>query len=188
MRIAGLNVALGAAYMAAFMFSVTDIMTVDGLPAKVAFRLNTEAMALMLVLIPVGAWLSDRLGRKPLLITGATALCLGAIPVFHLIHTTDPATIFLGEAGFVVALALFAGGTAGANVELIPRSVRCTTLGFAYNASIGWFGGTTPMIAAWLIKTTGDPIAPAYWIAAASAVSLITAVFFVRETRSEPLD
>ena len=65
--------------------------------------------------------------------------------------------------------------------------MRCTGLAFAYNASIGFFGGTTPLIAAWLITSTGNPIAPAYWVAVAGIVSLVTAIFVVRETAFEPL-
>ena len=102
-------------------------------------------------------------------------------------HTTDPTIIFLAEVGFVLAIGLFSGGVVGANVELIPAEVRCTGLAFAYNASIGWFGGTTPLIAAWLITAPGNPVAPAYWIALAAAVSLLTAIFLVRETGFEPL-
>ena len=54
----------------------------------------------------------------------------------------------MGEIGFVLAIALFSGGVVAANVELMPSAVRCTGLAFAYNASIGFFGGTTPMISA----------------------------------------
>ena len=64
----------------------------------------------------------------------------------------------------------------------MPAPVRCTGLAFAYNASIGYFGGTTPLIAAWLIAATGNPIMPGYWVAAAAAVTLLTAIFLVRET------
>jgi MHS family proline/betaine transporter-like MFS transporter len=74
--------------------------------------------------------------------------------LFHLIHTTDPMIIFMGEVGFSVAIGLIAGGLMTASVELIPAAIRCTGLAFAYNASIGWFGETTPLIAAWLITIT----------------------------------
>ncbi|MFB3115779.1 MAG: MFS transporter, partial [Nitrospirales bacterium] len=63
-----------------------------------------------------------------------------------------------------------------------------TGLAFAYNASIGFFGGTTPMISAWLINSTGDPISPAYWVAGAGAVSLLTVLFLIPETRDGSLD
>jgi len=72
-------------------------------------------------------------------------------------------------------------------VELIPKGVRCTGLALAYNISIGYFGGTTPLITTWLTVETGDPVAPAYWIAAAGTVGLITALFLIPETRFRPL-
>ena len=177
-----LNIGFGVGFYAAFVYAVTYIKEIDKLPEGIAFNLNTESMALLLIILPAAAWLSDRFGRKPLLIAGSALLTFGAIPLFHLLHTTDPLTIFLGEVGFVIAIGLLTGGIVAANVELIPAAVRCTGLAFAYNASIGWFGGTTPMIAAWLIATTGDPIMPAYWVAAAGAITLFTAMFLVRET------
>jgi len=186
LRVALLNVGFGVSFYAAFVYGVTYIKEIDKLPGRIAFNLNTEAMALLLVVLPVAALLSDRIGRKPMLIAGSVILAFGAIPFFHLMHSADPWTIFLGEVGFVLAIGLLSGGLV-ANVELIPSAVRCTGLAFAYNASLGYFGGTTPMIAAWLIVTTGDPIAPAYWVAAAGAVTLLSAIFLVRETAFEPL-
>jgi MHS family proline/betaine transporter-like MFS transporter len=186
-RVALLNIGFGVAFYAAFVYAVSYIKSVDKLSSEIAFNLNTASMALLLLILPVTAWLSDRFGRKPLLITGSAILTFCAIPLFHLIHTTDPVIIFLGEAGFVLAIGLISGGIVAANVELMPAAVRCTGLAFAYNASIGWFGGTTPMIAAWLITSTGNPIMPAYWIAATGAISLLTAIFLIRETCSMPL-
>lgn len=70
-----------------------------------------------------------------------------------------------------------------ADVGVIPRTISLldlavvasvtmvcmvyTGLAFAYDASVGWFGGTTPLIAAMLIAQTGDPISPSYWVALA---------------------
>ena len=181
-RVALLNVGFGVSFYAAFVYAVTYIKVVDNLPGRVAFNLNTLSMSLLLLLLPAGAWLTDRFGRRPLLIIGGTLLTLGSIPLFHLIHTTDPKIIFLGEMGFAVAIGLVAGAVVTTSVEMIPAAVRCTGLAFAYNASIGWFGGTTPLIAAWLITVTGNPIMPAYWITLAGAITLFTAIFLVPET------
>ena len=184
-RVTLLNVGFGVSFYAAFVYAVTYIKVVDNLPEQVAFNLNTLSMSLLLVLLPGGAWLADRFGRRPLLIAGGTLLTLGSIPLFHLIHTTNPMIIFMGEVGFALAIGLIAGGVVTASVELIPAAVRCTGLAFAYNASIGWFGGTTPLIAAWLIALTENPIMPAYWITLAAAITLITAIFLIPETSRE---
>ncbi len=187
-RVIFLNVANGVSFYAAFVYAVTYIKSIDALPSRIAFNLNTGAMALLLVIAPVAALMADRYGRRPLILAGAAIIAFGAVPLFVLIHHPDPVLIFAGEVGFVLGVGLLNGGLAGANVELIPPPVRCTGLAFAYNAAIGYFGGTTPLIAAWLITATGNPIAPAFWIAACGLVTLVTAVFFVRETRDIGLD
>ena len=185
LRVALLNIGFGVPFYAAFVYAVTYIKEIDKLPGHVAFNLNTLSMSLLLFLLPAGAWLSDRIGRRPILIAGGILLTLGSVPLFHLIHTTDPVTIFMGEVGFALLIGLIAGSLVTASVEMIPTDVRCTGLAFAYNASIGWFGGTTPLIAAWLITVTGNPIMPAYWIATAGTVTLFSAIFLVRETYLE---
>ena len=186
-RVALLNVGLGVGFYAAFVYSVTYIKEIDNLPSGVAFNLNTEAMVVLLLIMPIAAYIADRIGRKPLLIAGAAMIALGAVPFFELMHHTDPLIVFLGELGFVFGVGIMAGGSV-ANVELIPAPVRCTGLAFAYNSAVGIFGGTTPLIAAWLIAQTGNPIAPAYWVAAGGLVSLLTAIFLIRETRFDKLD
>jgi len=188
LRVALLNVGLGVGFYAAFVYAVTYIKTIDKLPERIALDLNTASMVLLLIILPVTAWLSDRYGRKPLLIAGNALLTFGAVPFFHMMHSTDLTRIFLGECGFVLSIGLIAGGMVAANVELFPAAIRCTGLAFAYNASIGFFGGTTPMIATWLITSTGNSIAPAYWVSATGAISLLTAIFLIRETRFSALD
>ncbi len=85
-----------------------------------------------------------------------------------------------------VFVGIFVGSIAAANVEQLPREVRCTGLAMAYNLAVGIFGGTTPMIATWLIRETGDPISPAYYLMACVCVSIV-ALFFVKETAHKPL-
>ncbi|QJD31381.1 MFS transporter [Methylococcus geothermalis] len=181
LRVALLNLGFGVGFYAAFIYAVSYIKNIDHLPEATVFNLNTSAMALLLLLLPAAAWISDRLGRKPVLLAGFGLLAAGAIPLFQFMHSTDPFTIFLGEAGFAAIIGLISGGIVATNVELVPAEVRCTGLAFAYNAAVGCFGGSTPLIAAWLINRTGDPIMPAYWIAAAATVSWVTLVLFVRE-------
>ena len=186
-RIALLNIGFGVSFYAAFVYAVTYIKEVDKLSGDVAFNLNTLSMSLLLLILPVGAWLTDRFGRRPLLIMGSAILTVGSIPLFHLIHTTDPMIIFLGEVGFAVTIGLVAGSIVTASVELIPAAVRCTGLAFAYNAAIGIFGGTTPLISATLITMTGNPIMPAYWITLSGGITLLTAIFLIPETSKQKL-
>jgi MHS family proline/betaine transporter-like MFS transporter len=182
-----LNIGSGVGFYAAFVYVVSYVKEIGQLPERLALNLNTAAMAILLMIYPLTAWLSDRIGRKPLLITGGLMLMIGAIPFFHLIHSVDPITIFCGQLGFVIALATLSGGLNVANVELMPKAIRCTGLAFAYNTSIGIFGGTTPLIATLLIEESANPISPAYWVAGTSAITLLTSIFWIKETRFSSL-
>lgn len=183
LRVALLNIGSGVAFYTAFVYAVSYIRNIDHLSESLALEVNTKAMLLLLVMLPLSAWLSDRFGRRPLLLGAYGGLFVGAVPLFHLIHSQEEPLILLGEFGFAVILGLMTGGIVAANVELMPRAIRCTGLAFAYNASIGLFGGVTPMVAAWLIMATANPVAPAYWVMGAAAISLLTLILSVPETR-----
>ena len=186
-RIVGLNIGLGIAFYMIFVYSVTYIQQIDRLSEHIAFDLNTLNMVALLCAVPVGAWLSDHFGRKPVLSTAAGGLAFAGVPLFSLMHSSNPESIFAGQFILAILIGLYAGPTCAANVEQLPRSVRCTALAMAYNLSIGLFGGTTPMVATWLIRSSADPVAPAYYLAAACFISFVT-TFFLRETAHRPLD
>jgi MHS family proline/betaine transporter-like MFS transporter len=187
LRIIGFNVLAGVGFYTAYVYSVTYIKSVDKLSGETAFDLNTPAMALILLVAPLAAHLSDRIGRRPVLLAGLVGLAVGAVPSFHLIHGADPASVFLGLALLSILVGLYIGPNCAANVEQLPRAVRCTGVSIAYNLAIGIFGGTTPLIAAWLIHSTGDPIAPAFYLIAAALVSL-GAVLTLKERAGKLLD
>lgn len=73
------------------------------------------------------------------------------------------------------------------NVELMHRGVRCTGLAFAYNLSVGVFGGLTPMVVTWLTVSLKRSAAPGYWMAAGAAISAITRYTSVGEARDTPV-
>ena len=186
-KLAAMKIALGVGYYTAFVYGVTYIRDVDGLSSTRAYEVNVLAMLVLLALIPIAALLADRIGRRPMLVVGTGILTFGAVPFFMLMHNTDPATILLGEIGFALGIATFSAGLTAAVVELAPPEVRCTTIALSHNIAMALFGGTTPLIATWLIASTGDPLAPGYWVAAGSAISFLTIVLFIPETRLRPL-
>ncbi len=182
-RIALLNIGGGVGFYTAFVYAVSYIRNIDKLSEVVALEVNTLAMFVLLMILPFAAWLSDIFGRKKILVTASASLVLFAIPAFQLLHSGQEETILFGEILFAIIVGMASGGMVALNVEMIHPSVRCTGLAFAYNASMGLFGGTTPLIAAWLISQSGNPIAPAYWLVLANMISLLTLVFAVREIK-----
>jgi MHS family proline/betaine transporter-like MFS transporter len=91
------------------------------------------------------------------------------------------------QIALALPLVLVMGAIAATNVELMPREVRCTGLAFAYNLSLGGFGGLTPMVLTWLTVFLQSWAAPGYWMAAGAAISAITLYTSVDETRETPV-
>lgn len=182
LRVALLNIGSNVAFYTAFVYAVSYIRNIDKLSESLALEINTFAMFFLLTVLPLGAWLADRFGRRPIMLLSGLLLYGAAVPLFTLMHSDHGLMILVGEIGFALAVGLMTGGIVAANVELMPPAVRCTGLAFSYNAAAGIFGGTTPMVATWLISSTGNPIAPAYWVMLTAAVSLFTLLFWVQET------
>lgn len=187
LRVALLNLGFGMAFYTIFIYAVSYIKEIDKLPEEVALRVNTISMAAILLVIPFTALLSDVMGRRRMLVIGFVALLLGTLPLFGLMHGDDPQLILISEIAFAVILGVIMGGINAVNVELMPNAVRCTGLAFAYNLSVGVFGGCTPMVVAMLIAYTDNPLAPALWVLGGAALSLGALLFMIGDTRHVPL-
>jgi MFS transporter, MHS family, proline/betaine transporter len=187
LRVAVLNLGFGVAFYTLFVYSVSFLEQFSKLSEKQALRNNSIAMILLLIVMPFAAKFADKHGRKAILGIGFTILATTAIPLFYMMSLGIRFLTISCEFALAIPVAMISGAIAATNVELMPRAVRCTGLAFAYNISVGVFGGLTPMIVTWLIAYTHSPTAPGYWVAATSAISAITLFFFVRETKESTL-
>jgi len=140
-----------------------------------------------LVWLPVMGALSDRIGRRPLLI-GCTLL---------MIATAYPAMLWLVDSPTfwkLLAVQLWFsflyGSYNGAMVvfltEIMPVDVRTTGFSFAYSLAAALFGGFTPAISTYLIQTTGNRAVPGLWLSFAAVCGLLAAV--VARAQTEPAE
>jgi len=170
-----------------FVYIVSWLQLVDGIAPARALGINTISMALLLPLMLATAWLSDRIGRRPVLM-GATAFAfVAAWPLFWLMHNPDPTLVLLGQLGFVLSVGAFVGCQPALMVETVPTEVRCTVIALGYNVTLGVIGGLSPLVATWLVDRTGNDYSPAFMIMVAAAVSFLALLSF-RETFRAPLD
>ena len=113
---------------------------------------------------------------------GLMMLACAGIPLFYLMHSSTTSHALMAEVIFAIFISVCFGGLVALNVELLPPSVRCTGLALAYNLTLGLFGGTTPLVATWLVHYSDNPIAPGYWLVAAQVISLLAIWLGVRNT------
>jgi MHS family proline/betaine transporter-like MFS transporter len=141
-------------------------------------------MALLLPVVLAAGLLSDRFGRKPLLMLGCALGFVGAVPLFLLLNHPSALLAQIGQLGFVLIIGLYGGTLPAFLVEAAPPQVRCTAVSLGYNICFGVIGGLTPLVAAWLVGRMGDEIAPAFFIMAAAAVTFFTILRFSETYRA----
>ncbi|MFF7705989.1 glycine betaine/L-proline transporter ProP [Pseudomonas sp. NPDC007930] len=178
------------------VFNVTDYMLLTYMPSYLSVTLGyaeTKGLLLilivMLVMMPLnvlGGHFSDRLGRKPMIIGACVALLVLAIPCLKLIGSGHDGLIFLGLMLLGLALACFTSSMPSTLPALFYTPVRYSALSIAFNVSVSLFGGTTPLISAWLVEKTGNPMVPAYYLMGAALIGILT-MLTVRETAGKPL-
>jgi MHS family proline/betaine transporter-like MFS transporter len=173
LRIGLLNVINGVGFYIAFVFLVTYMQMIGKLSESAALEINTINMIALLAMFPLAGWLSDRVGRKPLLILGIGGLLVLSWPLFWALHHPSASWSFVGQLGFAILIGLFGGALPVTMVETTPRAVRCSAISVGYNLCVGILGGVTPLVATWLIQRTHDDLSPAYYVMAAAFVSLI---------------
>ncbi len=162
------------------------LTTTTGLDATTALLYILGMMiVIMIVIIPVGA-LSDRIGRKPLIMTACVGFILLSYPAFLLLDTGTAAGTVGGLAILGLLLVMLLGTMSATLPALFDTDVRYGGFSIGYNISTSLFGGTAPAILALLVQTTGNNASPGIYVAVASLISIV-AVVAVAESAGKPL-
>jgi MHS family proline/betaine transporter-like MFS transporter len=147
-----------------------------------ALQLATIAALAVIVVTPFVGLLSDRIGRRPVLV-GLAVLC-AALPylLFTLLAGASPGAALAGA----VVLAMLAGGVSAvgavATAEQMPAEGRLSGLALGATTATALFGGLTPWLAQVLTGRTGSPTAPGVMIALV-ALGVLPVLLTMRETR-----
>lgn len=169
------------------LFYMPDyLQTTIKLPATAALVAVLGMMiVIMIVIIPIGA-LSDRIGRKPLILTSCIGFILLAYPAFLMLDTGTVWGTIVGLLVLGLLLVLLMGTMSATLPALFETDTRYAGFSVGYNLSTSLFGGTAPAILAWLVLKTGDNAIPGAYIAVASLISL-AAVLLLAESARKPL-
>jgi len=186
LRLAALSVFNSVGFYLMFVYIVSWLQVVDGVEPARALGINTISMVVLLPLMVAMGWVSDRIGRRPVMMAATLLAIVGSWPLFWLMHSANPAVVVLGQLGFVLVVGTFCGCQPTVMVEAVPARVRCTAIALGYNVTLGLFGGLSPLVATWLVERTGNHYSPGFMIMAAAAVSFLALLTF-QETYRKPL-
>ena len=125
--------------------------------------------------------LSDRVGRRPLLLLFTTLTILTAYPVLSwLVAAPTFEKMLAAELWLSFLYASYNGAMVVALTEVMPPHVRTAGFSLAYSLATALFGGFTPAISTWLIHATGDKGAPGLWMSFAGACGLVATMIIYR--------
>ena len=186
LKLSGVSAFLAVSFYLIFVYIVSWLELVDKIPPSKSLEINTLSMIVLVPLTLLAGALSDRIGRKPVLIVGALAGLIFSIPLMYGMYHQSALVIQLSQIGFALVVGLFNGAMPALIVESAPAYIRTTVVALGYNLTMGILGGLTPLVASWLIHRTENEMIPAYMIVAVAAVSLV-AVLFVSESYKKDL-
>lgn len=145
-----------------------------GLPLEGVLAAQMVAVALMALIIPLAGALSDRVGRRPVLVVGMTLLLVLCWPLYAWLAASPSVTHFLVAQLILCAVCgLFFGPCPTALVELYPAHNRSTSISLSYNLAVMLFGGFAPFTITWLSTVLDSAATPAFYLIVATLLGII---------------
>lgn len=180
-----------------FFYNVIDYTVLTYMPSHLTAVLGygeTKGLLfilmVMFIMIPIVlliGYFGDRIGNKRIIQVSLVGVIILAIPSFKLIGSGDNWSVFLGLLILGTFLAAIKATMTSQLPSLFFTEVRYGGLAFTYNVSASLFGGTAPLLIAWLINLTAQQLIPAYYLIFASLIGIVVVTLFLKNTSGKPL-
>lgn len=170
----GATLTYGVGFYTVMSYMPTYLQEVTGFDTGQMFGITCAMLITHIIALPLWGTLSDRIGRKPILLGASIALVVATYPAFRLIAEGGTAVAVLGVAIMGAIIAAGAAPLFAFMSEMFPTRVRASSVSIGYNASVMTFGGTAPFIATFLIDQTGSKAAPSFYLVAAASAAALT--------------
>jgi MFS family permease len=146
-----------------------------GMSPQLAFLATLVSAFCMMCCDPLGGWLSDRVGRRPVMLLATALLAACTYPAFLAIVRSHSAAVLYGACALLgILTGLNQGPVVAALTESLPRRVRAGTLSLVYALAIAVFGGSTQFVVKWLLHSSGNPLAPGWYMLCAALLGLVS--------------
>jgi len=175
-----------AAYYLTFTYAVERRKVETG---DSAYLLANTLVLFFVVLAskPLGGWLSDKVGRRRLMLTLTVAMLAVVYVSMRMMLHGSPFVFAMGQTVLAVPIGMALGLQGAMVVEIFPLRTRVTSMSFAYSITLALAGGSAPFVSTFLIKAFGNPMAPAYYVMTYGLVGLAL-MLPMKETNARSLD
>lgn len=186
-RLLCLLMLMSGGFYALFVWWPTYLTKIVHPPVEHALFVNTVAMILLMGASPLSALVSDLLGRRSVMGFGMLAIVVVSYPLTVWTDHGVFSAALASQIVFALCMAAVLGPLPAAMAEMFPTRNRYSAVALSYNLTVGWVGGTAPLVCTWATTRSGDIVAPAYYLIALGIVSL-GATFGIRSKLGESLD
>ncbi|TDE59925.1 MFS transporter [Nonomuraea mesophila] len=183
--IVGITIAGTVAYYTWTTFLPTYAQITVGFDEANSLQIGTISLIFFMILQPLLGMLSDRIGRRPMLITFGLGFVLLPVPLLSLLTDSYGSLLAVQLIGMVF-LGCFTSISAAVNSELFPTRVRAAGAGFPYSLTVALFGGTAPLIGT-AMQEMGNPGLFPWYMSGLALISTLVYIFVLPETKDQPL-
>ena len=177
----------GGGYYMVLVYMATYLEVEMKLSPFQAAAVISMSLAVYVPLLLAFAILSDRIGRRAMLLTSSLLFLFCSYPAFALLEPGNVYTAFAIQLFLVAAFALNDSTFAAYFVESVPAATRFSGFALPFNIGVAVFSGTTPLLSTWLIEQTGNKFAPAFIMMGVAAISL-PALWRAQKTAADQSD
>ncbi len=170
-------------------YALVFLQTVLKIPLDVSYRIVAIALVAGTPFFVVFGALSDRIGRKKIIMAGCLVAALTYIPIYHGMAAAAQPFHFWTLVALMFVQVLYVtmvyGPIAAFLVESFPARIRYTSLSLPSHFGNGWFGGFLPVIATYIVTKTGNQYAGLWFPIGVASLTFIVGGLLLRETKDE---
>jgi MFS transporter, MHS family, proline/betaine transporter len=149
--------------------------------------ISSVLIAILAVTSPIWGHLSDKIGRKPIMITTCVLFVILSYPMFWIMNHGNLFMIFLAELILALPVMAFTAACGTFINELFPTKQRFSGTSTGYNIGVAVFGGTAPLVSAGFVKISGSNLSPSFYLIIASIITILV-LLKTKETADKPLE
>jgi MFS family permease len=168
-------------------YALIFLQTILKIPLDTSYKIIALGLLFGTPFFVVFGALSDRIGRKQIIMTGCLLAALTYIPIYHAMSAAADPMHFWTLVGLIFVQVLYVtmvyGPIAAFLVESFPARIRYTSLSLPYHFGNGWFGGFTPVIATSIVAATGNRYAGLWFPIGVAALTFVVGSFALRDTK-----